>query len=484
MNIIILGWVSLAMESIFNVLFPGMTLFGQDAFNFLGIHISAPLMLVGFLIIFVGFFSLISGLWGVAVTDIFQFTIALGGTIVLAVYAVNIPEIGGIEGLMEKLPAETFHFLPSIGQTAEGVAVLSLSFGAFAAYFGVQWWSSWYPGAEPGGGGYVAQRIMSAKDEKHALFATLWFNIAHYCLRPWPWIIVALVSLVLYPNLADSREGFVLVMRDVLPPGLLGLLFAAFLAAFTSTFAAHLNWGTSYLVNDFWRRFIKPNEDEKHYVLVSRIVTFLLAILAFLVTTQLSTIREAWGLVLTASGGLGLVLILRWYWWRINAWSELAASLTPIFLVVLVLLGVPVPGIQDPFPMNLYYVVAITTVIWLLVTFLTKPTDHKKLTLFFRKVRPGGPGWKPLQKENPDIEDDGELMPLLYNWVAGVVLVYMALFGFGHFLFGNYMYFTICLVAGLLALGYLYWDLSKRGFDTIIEVEDFDHKRDASEAGQ
>lgn len=484
MNIIILGWVSLAMETIFNILFPGMTLFGQESFSFLGIYISAPLLLVGFLIIFVGFFSLISGLWGVAVTDIFQFTIALGGTIVLAIYAVNIPEIGGISGLQEKLPPETFHFLPTVGQTAEGFAVLTLSFGAFAAYFGVQWWSSWYPGSEPGGGGYVAQRIMSAKDEKHALFATLWFNIAHYCLRPWPWIIVALVSLVLYPNLEDSREGFVLVMRDVLPPGLLGLLFAAFLAAFTSTFAAHLNWGTSYLVNDFWRRFIKSDGDEKHYVFVSRIITFVLAILAFFVTTQLDSIRQAWGLVLTASGGLGLVLILRWYWWRINAWSELAASLTPIFLVLLVLLGVPVPGIVDPFPMNLYYVVGITTVVWLAVTFMTKPTEITKLTSFYRRVRPGGPGWKPLEADNPDISSDGSLFPLLGNWLAGVVLVYMALFGFGHFLFGNYTYFVICTVVGLIALGYLYWDLSKRGFDTIIEVDDLDHHVDAVDIGR
>lgn len=472
MNIIIMGWVTLAMETIFNILFPGLTLFGQESFSFFGIGISAPLMLVGLLIIFVGFFSLISGLWGVAVTDIFQFAIALGGTVVLAVYAVNIPEIGGISGLQEKLPPETFRFLPSFGDTVEGVAVLSLSFGAFAAYFGVQWWSSWYPGSEPGGGGYVAQRIMSAKDEKHSLFATLWFNIAHYCLRPWPWIIVALVSLVLYPDLTDSREGFVLVMRDVLPSGLLGLLFAAFLAAFTSTFAAHLNWGTSYLVNDFWRRFIRKDADEKYYVMVSRIITFLLAILAFFVTTQLDSIRQAWGLVLTASGGLGLVLILRWYWWRINAWSELAASLTPILLVILVLFGVPVPGVTDPFPLNLFYVAGITTVVWLVVTYLTKPSDNKTLTTFYRRVRPGGPGWGPLEKENPDINSDGSLWPLLGNWVAGVIMVYMALFGFGHLLFGNYGYFFLCLVVGLVALAWLYADLSKRGFDTIIEHHD------------
>lgn len=452
MNCIILAWVSLAMESIFNGLFPGLTLFGRESFLVLGIHISAPLAMVGLLIVFVTFYSLMSGLWGVAVTDVFQFAVALGGTIILAIFAVNIPEIGGISGLREQLPAETFYFLPSLGQTAEGLAVLTLSVGAFAAYFGVQWWSSWYPGSEPGGGGYVAQRIMSAKDEKNALFAALWFNIAHYCLRPWPWIIVALVALVLYPDLENSRDGFVLVMRDVLPSGLLGLLFAAFLAAFTSTFAAHLNWGTSYLVNDFWKRFVRQGASDKHYVRVSRIVTALLAVTAFFVTTQLDSIKQAWSLVLTASGGLGLVLILRWYWWRINAWSELVASITPILLVTLVAIGIPVPGLNDPFPLNLFYVVAITTVAWLIATFITEPTRKNQLTVFFRKVRPGGPGWKPLAAENPDITTDGSLWPMLRNWSAGVIIVYMALFGFGHLLMGNIGSAVVCLTLGSAAL--------------------------------
>lgn len=456
MNCVILAWVSLAMESIFNGLFPGMTLFGHESFEMLGIHISAPLALVGSLIIFVTFYSLISGLWGVAVTDVFQFSIAMGGTIALAIFAVNIPEIGGISGLKEKLPAETFHLLPSFGQTAEGLAVLTLSVGAFAAYFGVQWWSSWYPGSEPGGGGYVAQRIMSAKDEKNALFAALWFNIAHYCLRPWPWIIVALVALVLYPDLEQPREGFVLVMRDVLPPGLLGLLFAAFLAAFTSTFAAHLNWGTSYLVNDFWRRFIQPNASQSHYVKVSRIATALLAVTAFLVTTQLESIKQAWSLVLTASGGLGLVLILRWYWWRINAWSELTASVVPILLVILVALGVPVPGLQEPFPLNLFAVVAITTVAWLIATFITRPTESEKLSAFYRRVRPGGPGWQMVAAKNPNMDPGDSLWPLFVNWLAGIAVVYMTLFGFGHLLLGNKLPAIICASIGIAAF-FLLW---------------------------
>ncbi|MCH8496128.1 MAG: Na+:solute symporter [Balneolales bacterium] len=471
LNVIIMAWVTLAMETIINVLFPGITLFGRESFDLFGLTIGAPLAIVGLFIIFVALYSLASGLIGVAITDMFQFAIAMTGTIILAVYAVNTPEIGGIAGLKAALPPETFNFVPTIGQAAEGVAVLSLSVAAFTAYIGVQWWSSWYPGAEPGGGGYVAQRMMSAKDEKHALFAALWFTIAHYCLRPWPWIMVALVSLVLYPDLADSREGFVLVMRDVLPAGLLGLLFAAFIAAFTSTFAAHLNWGTSYLINDFWRRFIKPDQTEKHYVLISRIVTFVLAIIAFLVTTQLDSIKQAWGLVITASAGLGTVLILRWYWWRVNAWSELAATLAPIFLVILVLLGVAVPGITEPFPINLFTVVAITSVVWLIATFITKPTDPVKLDKFYQRVRPGGPGWKAVAERNPTVQPDSGLLPLALDWIAGVVMVYMVLFGVGHLLLASYGYAILCLSIAAGAGYYIYWDLNKRGFDTVLEQD-------------
>jgi solute:Na+ symporter, SSS family len=469
LNVIIMAWVTLAMETIMKVLFPGITLFGQESFNMLGLEIGAPLAIVGLFIIFVALYSLASGLIGVAVTDMFQFTIAMVGTIILAIYAVNAPEIGGIAGLKAALPAETFNFIPTIGSAVEGVGVLTLSVAAFAAYIGVQWWSSWYPGAEPGGGGYVAQRMMSAKDEKHALFAALWFTIAHYCLRPWPWIMVALVSLVLYPDLPDAREGFVLVMKDVLPAGLLGLLFAAFIAAFTSTFAAHLNWGTSYLINDFWRRFIKPGATEKHYVLVSRIVTFILAIIAFLVTTQLDSIKQAWGLVITASAGLGTVLILRWYWWRINAWSELAATLAPIALVIFVLFGVPIPGITEPFPVNLFTVVAITTAVWIPVTLLTRPTASAHLDTFYRRVRPGGPGWKAVAQRNPSVRPDSGLLPMALNWISGVVMVYMVLFGVGYLLLGEYLPAGLCLLLASASGYFIYYDLNKRGFDTVMD---------------
>lgn len=480
MNCIILGWVTLAMVTIIDILFPGITLFGQTDFSLLGIAISAPMGIVGLLIVFVALYSLLSGLWGVAVTDAFQFLIAIGGTIILAIYAVNLPEIGGVSGLRAQLPEETFRFMPTIGSMAEGAAVLTLSAWAFIAYIGVQWWSSWYPGSEPGGGGYVAQRMMSAKNERHSLFAVLWFTIAHYCLRPWPWILVALVSLVLYPDLTNSREGFVLVMRDHLPAGLLGLLFAAFLAAFTSTFAAHLNWGTSYLINDFWRRFVKTDGDERHYVFAGRVVTALLAVVAFFVTTQLQTIAQAWELVLTASAGLGLVLILRWYWWRVNAWSELAATLAPIVMVILSILGVPIPGLAATFPTNLFAVVAITTVIWLGVTFVTRPTSEATLTHYFRRVRPGGPGWKPIAVNNPDVQPDSGLGVLALQWVVGVTLVYSTLFGFGNVILGDTLPGLMLIGVAVAAGAFLWWDIERRPHAIVDQPDDIPHQPERS----
>jgi Na+/proline symporter len=342
---------------------------------------------------------------------------------------------------MARLPAQTFRLLPTVGEAAEGIGVLSLSIASFVAYMGVQWWASWYPGSEPGGGGYVAQRMLSARDERHALFAALWFTIAHYCLRPWPWIVVALAALVLHPGLADPREGFVLVMRDVLPPGVLGLLVAAFLAAFMSTISTQLNWGTSYLVNDFWRRFVRPGASERHYVLVSRVLTFVLAVVSIVVTAHLGSISQAWGLVITASAGLGLVLILRWYWWRINAWSELAATVSPIVLMttalVLQVFGVRLPGLTAAFPANLFAVTAFTTAVWLVATFATAPTGAERLDAFYRRVHPGGPGWAPVARRHPDVRSDGGLGALAIDWLVGVTLVYAALFGTGYLLMGR-----------------------------------------------
>ncbi|NNF56677.1 MAG: Na+:solute symporter [Rhodothermaceae bacterium] len=448
MNAIIIGWVALAMETILAVLFPGMRLFGQETLNLLGLEVGAPMATVGLLILLVGAYSLLSGLWGIAVTDVFQFALAMIGSVALAWFALDLPEIGGVSGLLEKLPAETVRFFPVLGggEAAEAGAVFVISALAFVAFFGVQWWSSWYPGQEPGGGGYVAQRMLAARSEKDSALATLWFTVAHYCVRPWPWILVALVALVLYPGLENPREGYVLVMRETLPPGLLGLLFAAFLAAFMSTISTQLNWGTSYLVNDLYRRFVAKTSDEKHYVLISRLVTFGLALFGFLVATQLDTIRDAWGLVLSASAGLGLVLILRWYWARVNAWSELTATLVPLGLVGLQLVGVDIPFLTAEFPVNLYGIVAITTVLWLAVTFLTRPTDPAVLDAFYRTIRPGGPGWHRVARSHPEVQPDSGLGRLALRWALGVALVYAALLGTGWLLFGRWG-------AGLLALG-------------------------------
>jgi len=463
MNCIIIGWVSLAMETVLKVLFPQLTLFGHASFNVLGLEMSAALFITAILVLVVAVYSLMSGLWGVTVTDVFQFGIAMVGSFILAYIVLKRPEIGGLDGLRAKLPAETFRLLPTIGGAAQTAGILALTPLAFVAYVGVQWWSSWYPGAEPGGGGYVAQRLLSAKDERHAMFSALWFTIAHYCLRPWPWIIVALASMVMYPGLAVPREGFVMVMRDVLPPGLIGLLFAAFLAAFMSTIATQLNWGTSYLVNDLWRRFVKKDGDEKYYVSVSRWMTFALAVVGILVTTQLESIAGAWGMILSASAGLGLVLILRWYWWRINAWSELVATVVPIMLAILAgvlgLAGVKLPGFSNPFPENLFFVVAVTTVSWIIATYVTRPESAATLDAFYQRVRPAGPGWKPIAARNPGVTPEEPMGRLLLGWFVGVTLVYSVLFGTGYLLFGRPLAGFVCFAVAGVA-GVALWRLT------------------------
>ena len=479
LNIVIIGWVSLAMETIIDTLFPGLTLFGQTEFAVLGATYSASLVVTGLLVLVVAVYSLLSGLWGVMVTDFFQFFIAMGGTIALAVLALNAPEVGGLSGLHEQLDDSTFKMLPTVtfGKAAEGAGALALSGLAFVAYIGVQWWGSWYPGSEPGGGGYIAQRMMSAKDEKNSLFATLWYTVAHYCLRPWPWIIVALVALVMFPELpeGEKRAGFVMVMREVLPPGLLGLLFAAFLAAFMSTVSTQLNWGVSYLMNDFWSRFVQPEAEERRQVFLSRVFTFALGFLSLLVTANLDTIEQAWGLILSASAGLGLVLILRWYWWRVNAWSEIAATVTPIALVAVALLlpeGVQVPGLQADFPLNLYAVVAFTTLVWLAVTYATRPTTQDTLDHFYRKVRPGGPGWKPVARRHPGVEPDAGFARLWLDWLLGVAFVYLTLFGVGKLLLGSALLGAGLLAGALGAAAFLWRDLGGTGAGTIFAADD------------
>jgi solute:Na+ symporter, SSS family len=427
MNAVIMGWVNVAMATILRGMF--------------GISEAEVIYYIGGAMLFTALYSSMSGLWGVAVTDAVQFVIAMAGCIVLAVLVVQSPEIGGISGLHAALPAETFDLLPRIGSLDEGITgVLTLSAGAFIAYIGVQWWASWYPGAEPGGGGYIAQRMMSTKNERHAVFSVLFFQVAHYCLRPWPWILVGLSSLILYPELsmADKKLGYIYAMNDFLPAGVKGLLVAAFFAAYMSTIATHLNWGTSYLVHDFWRRFVRPGRDERHYVKTSRITTLLLMLLSLLLTLVIDSISSAWQFIIECGAGLGLVLLLRWYWWRVNAWSEIIATLAPaITYSVIVIHNALVPEQQIiAFPASLFIIVSVTTVCWLTVTLLTRPTDSDVLNSFYRRVRPGG-AWGPIAPQNPDLEIREPLAPRLLSWLLGIILIYSVLFFVSALLFGG-----------------------------------------------
>jgi SSS family solute:Na+ symporter len=447
MNCIIMGWVNVAMGTILHGLF--------------GIPLADVVFYVAACMLVVAIYSALSGLWGVAVTDAFQFVVAMAGTIILAVVVLNLPEVGGVAGLKAKLPEWRFDFFPVVEESIGVTEGLSLSLLAFLAFVGVQWWASWYPGAEPGGGGYVAQRMMSAKDEKHSLQATLWFTIAHYCIRPWPWILVGLATLVLYPELSDKKLGYVYAMRDVLPSGLLGLLVAAFFAAYMSTIATHLNWGTSYIVNDFYRRFVRRGEGEKHYVFVSRVATLLVMIVSILLTFLISTISGAWAFIIEAGAGLGLVLILRWYWWRVNAWSEITAMLAPF-------VGYGYVRYADiQFPESLFLIVGFTTLSWLAITFVTRPVDMETLKKFFTRVHPGG-FWKTIARELPDVKQDVGLRSLFFDWLLGIALVYTLLFGFGKLLLGEYGLATVFLLGGAVVGFVLNAHLSKIGWERVV----------------
>lgn len=451
MNCVIMGWVNLAMASILEGLF--------------GIPHNVVLWYVAAALVITALYSAASGLWGVAVTDVFQFVVAMGGTIILAVVVLGLPEVGGIAGLHAKLPASTFSFLPSVGsQPLETGSMLALTFTAFLAYVGIQWWAAWYPGAEPGGGGYVAQRMMSAKDERHSLLATLWFTIAHYCLRPWPWILTGLATLVLYPNLgaADKKLGYVYAMRDHLPAGLLGLLVAAFLAAYMSTISTHLNWGTSYVVNDFYKRFLGKEKSERHYVMISRLATMVMMLVSLWVTANMETISGAWSFIIEAGAGLGLVLILRWYWWRVNAWSEITAMVAPFagYWYVRTFTALQ-------FPESLFAIVGWTTVAWLTATFLTRPTAEATLVAFFRRVHPGGILWKRIAVLAPDVQGDEGLGRLAVDWLAGVVLIYTALFGTGKLLLGETLEGVLFLAAAAGAGWLIYHNLARQGWKGI-----------------
>jgi len=400
-------------------------------------------------------FAATSGLWGVMITDFIQFGIAMTGSFAAAWFALRQPEVGGLAGLVAKVDPAALRLVPDFGDWSVALPLMIIPLT-------VQWWSVWYPGAEPGGGSYVAQRMLAAKSEKDAFGGTLLFNVAHYALRSWPWIIVALASLVIYPSLDDIARTFphvdrALIGHDIaypamlrfLPHGFLGLMIAGLLAAYVSTMSTHLNWGGSYLVHDFYRRFMKRDGDEKHYVKAGRIVTAVLMVIAALTTYILETASESFALLLSIGAGTGLLYLLRWFWWRINAWAEIAA-MGSSFLVAMALFTAGRMGADIPPHAALLITVLVTTAVWVATAVLTKPADRATLVKFYQKVRPAGPGWEPVRADAKLGPSPDSLSDALLGWVLGCLFVYAALFGVGSALFGNW---TIALVWGVIFAG-------------------------------
>jgi Na+/proline symporter len=351
-------------------------------------------------------------------------------------------------------------------------ALGDLALMIFIMPIAIGWWANWYPGAEPGGGGYIAQRIFCAKDEKNSLLATLWFNVAHYAIRPWPWVLTALCSLVLYPDLVDKESGFIKTIVDpaVFPIALRGVMIAAFAAAYMSTIGTQLNWGASYLVNDFYRRFLVKDRDELHYVRASQIATVLIMLASCVVTYYQDSIAGAWKLLIALGAGTGSVFILRWFWWRSNAWSEVSA-MAASFVVSLLLQFRFGLRAEDPreFAWTVLITVACSTVVWLAVTFLTGPEDEATLLAFYRRVRPSASGWGPIARVATDVVPVHDGLANLVDWAAGCVFVYATLFGVGKILFGQTGLGAALLVVAAIGAGTIYWDLERRGWKTVLE---------------
>jgi solute:Na+ symporter, SSS family len=460
-NCIIMGWVNLAMVKILIVIFE--------------ISKMQALLIVFGIMLLTAMISTLSGLWGVLVTDLFQFALKMGMMIILAYFAVS--AVGGMEELKSKLRqldvekaaaggghGSILSFIPDIGSAWMPIIT-------FLVYLAVQWWATWYPGAEPGGGGYIAQRILCAKNEKHSLLATLWFNIAHYAVRPWPWILTALCSLVLYPTLADKESGFIKVIIDpqVFPVTLRGVMIAAFAAAYMSTIGTQLNWGASYLVNDLYKRFLVRARHEKHYVIVSQLATVIIMLVSCLVTYYLNTIEGAWKFLIAIGAGTGSVLILRWFWWRINAWSEVFAMGSSFVVSMLLTRHF---GMNNDDPRQFAWIVIITvlcsTIIWLAATMITAPEKNEVLLAFYRRVRPGASLWGPIAQQAPDIPIQRDGLYNLLDWICGCGLVYATLFGVGKIIFGQWLAGVGFLILALVAGWVIYWDLNRRGWKTIV----------------
>jgi len=434
-NFIVMGWVISAMAKVFKVFF------GVDTTIAIVICISIAF-----------FYTMMSGLWGVALTDFLQYFVALFGTIILAWVVIGSPEIGGFSGFIDKIgnideKHISFFMTPSGGEPVSA-GFWDSSFFAFLVYVSIIWWSS----HNADGGGYFIQRINSAKNERHAVLGTAWFAINHYILRLWPWVLVALASLIIYPRVqdygGDNEAMYIVVIRDFLGPGLKGLLFVSFLAAFMSTLSTQLNWGASYLMNDIYRRFIKKDASESHYILIARLCTLVLTVLAGYFAFYITNIGKAWIFLWAMSAGVGLVLILRWFWWRINAWSEISALAASLLTILILFIYTKSRGV----PLELKHqiiVIPVSILAWIIVTFLTKPEPNNTLSEFYKRVRPWG-WWKPASEMYPEIVRP-QFMPVIYNWLLGVSFLFFGMIGVGKMLLSNYFFGTICLTISIIS---------------------------------
>ena len=458
MNCLILGWVTKAMTSIVG--------------SALGKSENASLAIcIFFLIPFTGFYVSLGGLWGVLWTDLFQFVLKMAIVIAVAYYGVK--AAGGMSAMLAELAAmravagpgasDITAMFPDFSRGLTAEAIWTLPVLTFVVHLSVQWWAFWYPGSEPGGGGYIAQRIFSARDERHGLLSVLWFNIAHYAVRPWPWILTALAAAALYPRLAHPESGYMLVATTTMPHALRGILIAGFLAAFMSTIATQLNWGSSYLVEDFYRRFIRREASEKHYVNISRIATLLLVAASAFVSAQLATISQGWEAVLEVGAGTGGVYLLRWYWWRINAWSEISAMATALAMTLALhkwhIFGGSAPVI---FAKTTLATTGLTTAVWVFVTLLTPAEPDDVLLRFYRKVRPHVTGWRRIAALAPELPQTRDLGQNLLAWVLGCAMVYAALFGIGKLCFGHMGKGSLLLALAAVCAGLLYRDIVQR----------------------
>lgn len=384
-------------------------------------------------------YSALSGYWGVVTTDLMQFVIAMIGAVALAV--VSVDKAGGIAVVKAHLSAETLSFFPPLNGEFIGTA-----FMAFLGYVGLAWWSKY----SSDGGGVIVQRISSCRNEKEGLIATFYFNVANYALRTWPWVIAALASMVLYPTLTDHEAVYPRMVVELLPPGLRGLMLASFFAAFMSTLSTYLNLSSAYFVNDFYRPFLKKDAGDRHYIAVARLMTVLLSVLTAVVTYQVTSIIGVFKFLVAFGSGTGLVYIMRWFWWRVNAWSEISAMITSTLMTVVAytaLKGLPYYG-------KLGLIISVSTVVWLLVTLVTRPAEREKLEAFIKKARPGGPGWGPVRKTVAGDPQEGSLFESFVDWIYGCLFLIGLTIGIGKMLLGfylsGYLWLMLSLVTGWL----------------------------------